>query len=224
MTSSRVKQFLSSPLPWMFVDQSVVVILRQLLYLLIQVVKAFSSINLSAEVSYLHVSLVMPAVLLGTNILDSWVCMRSVKNFLPIFFSFFPNLLIVLLGLVKEPFLVPFSWAVLSRWRILIHSVVIAFVWSLCPRLDPFDQSCIFISFCHLEFRNYFFNSLKFLGAWIFSLLSLFCKLTHTFLSSSHSFNNLPTSWSVKSSGPQEPSLWIKLVEMLGFQLSYLKS
>lgn len=31
--------------------------------------------------------------------------------------------------------------------------------------LDPFDQSCIFISFCHLKFRNYFFNSLKFLGA-----------------------------------------------------------
>ena len=110
--------------------------------------------------------------------------MCSVKNFLPIFFSFFPNLLIVLLGLVKEPFLVPFSWVVLSRWRILIHSVVIALVWSLCPRLDPFDQSCIFISFCHLEYRNYFFNSLKFLGAWVFSLLFLFCKLTHTFLSS----------------------------------------
>ena len=32
------------------------------------------------------------------------------------------------------------------------------------------------------------------------------------------------TFWSVKSSGPQEASLQTKLVEMMEFQLSYLKS
>ena len=34
----------------------------------------------------------------------------------------------------------------------------------------------------------------------------------------------VPTSWSVKSSGPKEVLLSTKLVEMMGFQLSYLKS
>ena len=32
------------------------------------------------------------------------------------------------------------------------------------------------------------------------------------------------TSWSVKSSGPQEALLWTKLVEVMEFQLSYFKS
>ena len=33
-----------------------------------------------------------------------------------------------------------------------------------------------------------------------------------------------PTSWNVKSSGPQKASLRTKLVEVMEFQLSYLKS
>ena len=32
------------------------------------------------------------------------------------------------------------------------------------------------------------------------------------------------TSWNVKSSGPQEASLWTKLVEVIEVQLSYFKS
>ena len=32
------------------------------------------------------------------------------------------------------------------------------------------------------------------------------------------------TSWSAKSSGSQEASVWPKLVEVVGFQLSYFKS
>ena len=32
------------------------------------------------------------------------------------------------------------------------------------------------------------------------------------------------TSWSVKSSGPEEALLSVKLVEVMGFQQSYLKS
>ena len=32
------------------------------------------------------------------------------------------------------------------------------------------------------------------------------------------------TSWSAKSSGSQEASVWTKLVEVVGFQLSYFKS
>ena len=32
------------------------------------------------------------------------------------------------------------------------------------------------------------------------------------------------TSWNVKSSGPQEASLWTKLVKVMEFQLSYFKS
>ena len=32
------------------------------------------------------------------------------------------------------------------------------------------------------------------------------------------------TSWNMKSSGPQEASLETKLVEVMGFQLSYIKS
>ena len=47
--------------------------------------------------------------------------------------------------------------------------------------------------------------------------------ITHTHLSE-WCVHSSCTSWNVKSGGPQEASLWTKLVEVMEFQLSYFKS